>query len=107
MPTLKSQIITPRVRVIRTVLQVITSILLSVPAALALLPANPESEHILWAIGISNASVLIITAAQNAWEANRGTSLKPGEGGDGGQSIGLVLLIILLLVIILLATGRL
>lgn len=104
----KANAVTPRGRFIRTALQVLVSLLAAVPIALGALPADPSDRHIVWAMGISNGLIILISAAQNALEASKNMTFTPGEstGGDRGQiSWPMLVIFVLLLIIILMATG--
>lgn len=65
-----------RRRVIRTVVQVVVAVLVSIPAAWAALAAAGVTlapEVTAWVIGIPAALTILISAAQNALDARRGT----------------------------------
>lgn len=90
MTTKKSLVVSPRVRVIRTAIQTLVAVCAAVPAAIALLPV--KAEHAAWVTGIAGAAVIVVSAAQNAWEASTDRTLKPGDRGavDTGALIWLV-----------------
>lgn len=96
--------VSPRGRFIRTSIQILVSLLAAVPLALGALPSDPSDKHIIWAIGISNGLIILISAAQNAYEASKNVTFTPGD--DNGQITWPVLAIfVLILIIILMATG--
>lgn len=58
----------PKQRVWRTVYQTVIAVGVAVPTAAALLPINAAQSA--WAVGISGAIVVLVSAAQNAWNAH-------------------------------------
>lgn len=60
----------PVQRVTRTVLQVVIAVCAAVPAAVALLPLDPD--QVAWPIGLAGAGVILVSALQNGLEDMRG-----------------------------------
>lgn len=69
---------TPTVRFVRTATQVLLAVLAAVPAAVTLLD-DLETALAAKIVGLAGAAVILISAAQNAWESSTGKTL----GGDG------------------------
>jgi len=67
----------PNARKWRTVLQVVVSVCVAVPAAVVLLPISAAVA--VWAVGIAGATVIVVSAVQNGLEG-RGTIGTLGEG---------------------------
>lgn len=70
--------LSPSRRVLRTVAQVVLALAGAIPAAIALLPI-PASVA-AWAVGIAGATVILVTALQNALEAITGKTLAAPKG---------------------------
>ncbi len=70
----------PLSRVLRTVGQVLVAVAAAVPAAVALLDISAARSAQV--VGICGATVVIVTAVQNALEA-KGTIGTVGQPGDG------------------------
>ena len=75
-PTVTSTEPDARQRVVRTVVQVVVAVLVSIPAAWAALAAAGVTlapEVTAWVIGIPAALTILISAAQNAYDARHTT----------------------------------
>lgn len=62
--------ITPKKRVFRTIVQTTLGVLAAVPAAVALLPITASVA--LAVCGVAGAATILISAAQNAYDASHG-----------------------------------
>ena len=67
---------TPKANVLRTVLQAIVAVCVAIPTALALVPIPSKYDAaVAYVIGIAAATVVVVTALQNAIEAKAGVAL--------------------------------
>lgn len=69
--------LTPTQRIARTVYQVVLALAVAIPAAIAALPIPAAAAA--WAVGISGATVIVVTAGWNAYEQATGKTLRPGS----------------------------